>query len=76
MASSQQAGPGVGDLARDSTSGKIGVVMGEFGGRVHLRPVNGGVEWGVESSNVVSLTAREELNVRNTARNAASRSIL
>jgi hypothetical protein len=34
MASNQQTRPGIGELAKDSASGRIGVVMGEIGGRV------------------------------------------
>ncbi|SES50135.1 hypothetical protein SAMN04487983_11161, partial [Streptomyces sp. yr375] len=45
MASNQQTRPGVGELAKDSGTGRIGVVMGEIGGRVQIRPVRGGKEW-------------------------------
>ncbi|MGW5248503.1 hypothetical protein ACWEQN_32570 [Streptomyces sp. NPDC004129] len=45
MASNQQTKPGIGELAKDSATGRIGVVMGEFGGRVQIRPIGGGTEW-------------------------------
>ena len=37
--------PGVGALARDRKTDRVGVVMGELAGLVYLRPVGGGVEW-------------------------------
>lgn len=36
MASNQQTRPDIGELAKDSASGRIGVVMGEIGGHVQL----------------------------------------
>ncbi|MEU4043421.1 hypothetical protein ACK389_19835 [Streptomyces antibioticus] len=73
MASNQQTGPGIGQLAKDSASGRIGVVMGEVGGRVQIRPVRGGREWEAMPGNVVALSAREELSARLDARNGNSR---
>jgi len=64
MASNQQTRPGVGELAKDSGRGRIGVVMGELGGRVQMRPIRGGLEWDAMPDNVVALIAREELSAR------------
>ncbi|MEU9737543.1 hypothetical protein [Streptomyces sp. NPDC048002] len=73
MASNQQTRPGIGGLAKDRATGRIGVVMGEVGGRVQMRPVRGGREWDVMRNDVESLSAREELSVRLAARNDNSR---
>lgn len=73
MASNQQTRPGIGELAKDSASGRIGVVMGEIGGRVQMRPVRGGREWDAMPGGVVALSAREELSARLSARNGNSR---
>jgi hypothetical protein len=73
MASNQQTKPGIGELAKDTSSGRIGIVMGEVGARVQIRPVGGGVEWDVLPDNVVAPTAREELSVRLAIKNANSR---
>lgn len=59
MASNQQTRPGIGELAKDTASGRIGVVMGEVGARVQIRPVGGGIEWDVLPNNVVAPTARK-----------------
>ncbi|MFI2760193.1 hypothetical protein ACH5A3_15120 [Streptomyces echinatus] len=73
MASNQQTRPGIGALAKDTVSGRIGVVMGEVGARVQIRPVGGGIEWEALPDNVVALSAREELTARLTTRNGNSR---
>lgn len=73
MASNQQTRPGIGGLAKDRATGRIGVVMGEVGGCVEMRPVRGGREWDVMRNDVESLSAREELSVRLAARNGNSR---
>lgn len=62
MASKQQTGPGIRELAKDIGSGRIGVVMDRVGGRVQMRPIGGGVEWDARPDNVVAPTAREELS--------------
>ncbi|MEW2165863.1 hypothetical protein AB0912_23100 [Streptomyces sp. NPDC007084] len=74
MASDQQTRPGIGELAKDSARDRIGVVMGELGGRVQMRPVRGGVEWNAMPDRVVPLSAREELSARLTVKNGNSRS--
>ncbi|MFB7654114.1 MULTISPECIES: hypothetical protein [unclassified Streptomyces] len=73
MASNQQTRPGLGELAKDTASGRIGVVMGAVGARVQIRPVGGGLEWDALPDNVVVPTAREELSARLAIRNANSR---
>jgi hypothetical protein len=73
MASNQQTRPGVGELAKDSARGRIGVVMGEIGGRVQIRPIRGGREWDAMPDNVVALSAREELRARLAVKNGNSR---
>jgi hypothetical protein len=69
MASNQQTGPGIGELAKDTARGRIGVVMGEVGGRVQIRPIGGGMEWDAVPDHVVALSAREDLRARLTIRN-------
>ncbi|MEU1035817.1 hypothetical protein ABZ402_45530 [Streptomyces mirabilis] len=72
MASNQQTRPGIGELAKDSARGRIGVVMGEIGGRVQIRPIRGGEEWDAMPDNVVALSAREELSARLAVKNGNS----
>ncbi|GAB2765473.1 hypothetical protein [Streptomyces bullii] len=76
MASKQQTRPGIGELAKDTVSGRIGVVMGEVGGRVQIRPIGGGKEWDAMPGNVVPPSAREELSTRLAIRNGNRRARL
>ncbi|MFJ9962712.1 hypothetical protein [Streptomyces avermitilis] len=69
MASNQQTRPVIGELAKDSATGRIGVVMGETGGRVQMRPVRGGRQWEAVPGDVVAPSAREELSARLAMRN-------
>nr|QIY96927.1 hypothetical protein HEP87_26675 [Streptomyces sp. S1D4-11] len=73
MASNQQTRPGIGELAKDSARERIGVVMGEIGGRVQIRPIRGGREWDAMPDNVVALSAREELSARLAVKTGNSR---
>ncbi|MGW2691232.1 hypothetical protein [Streptomyces sp. NPDC001296] len=73
MASNQQTRPGIGELAKDSATGRIGVVMGEFGGRVQIRPIGGGTEWDAMPDKVVKPSVREELSARLAIKNGNSR---
>ncbi|MFJ2230921.1 MULTISPECIES: hypothetical protein [Streptomyces] len=73
MASNEQTRPAIGELAKDTVRGRVGVVMGEVGGRVQIRPVGGGVEWDALPDSVVELSAREGLSARLTVRNGNSR---
>ncbi|MET8681665.1 hypothetical protein ABZW18_29800 [Streptomyces sp. NPDC004647] len=65
--------PALGALAKDTAKDAVGVVMGYVGGRVWLRPLLGGREWEVRSERVRSLTSREELSARLSARNESQR---
>ncbi|WP_405891648.1 hypothetical protein OG427_21790 [Streptomyces sp. NBC_00133] len=65
--------PGIGELGRDTASGRIGVVMGEIDGRVQIRPMRGGIEWDAMPDKVVPLSAREELSARLAVKNNNSR---
>jgi hypothetical protein len=73
MASNQQTRPGTGELAKDTAKGRIGIVMGELGGRVQIRPIGGGREWDAMPDMVVQPSAREELSARLAIRNGNSR---
>ncbi|MCX4821990.1 hypothetical protein OG883_19290 [Streptomyces sp. NBC_01142] len=73
MASNQQTRPGIGELAKDTASGRIGVLMGETGGRVQMRPIRGGIEWDAMPDKVAALSAREELSARLAVKNNNSR---
>lgn len=73
MASNQQTRPGIGERAKDTASGRIGVVMGEVGARVQIRPVGGGKEWDAIPDDVEPPSAREELSARLAIRNGNSR---
>ncbi|MET9686155.1 hypothetical protein [Streptomyces coeruleorubidus] len=73
MARNQQTRPGIGELAKDTAKGRIGIVMGELGGRVQIRPIGGGREWDAMPDMVVQPSAREELSARLAIRNGNSR---
>ncbi|MFJ4981886.1 hypothetical protein ACIP6X_42440 [Streptomyces coeruleorubidus] len=73
MASNQQTRPGIGELAKDTARGRIGIVMGELGGRVQIRPIGGGREWDAMPDMVVQPSAREELSARLAIRNGNSK---
>ncbi|MFQ3559550.1 hypothetical protein QZN11_22495 [Streptomyces gramineus] len=73
MASNQQTRPDIGDLAKDSARDRIGVVMGEVGGRVQIRPIGGGPEWDAMPDDVVAPSSREELTARLAVKNRNSR---
>jgi hypothetical protein len=70
---SNQTRPGIGELAKDSARDRIGVVMGEVGGRVQIRPIGGGTEWDAMPDNVVAPSPREELSARLAIKNGNSR---
>ncbi|MCS0601064.1 hypothetical protein NX794_07445 [Streptomyces sp. LP11] len=65
--------PHIGDLAKDTASNRVGVLMGEVGGRLLLRPARGGTEWEADPGSVEFPTALEEMQARNTARNKMRR---
>ncbi|MBW1602718.1 hypothetical protein JJV70_11475 [Streptomyces sp. JJ66] len=51
-------------VVRDRASDRIGVVMGNVGPYVQLRPLSGGREWDVHPDDVRELTAPEVLSAR------------
>lgn len=69
MASNQQTRPGIGDPANDSAEERIGIVVGEIGGREQMRPIDGGDEWEQMPDKVVPLSARKELGARLAVKN-------
>ncbi|NEE42655.1 hypothetical protein G3M53_97125 [Streptomyces sp. SID7982] len=73
MASNQQTSSGIGELAKDTARERIGVVLGEVGGRVQIRPIRGGTQWDAMPDNVVTPSEREELSARLAIRNANTR---
>ncbi|MFE7897155.1 hypothetical protein ACFU3E_06375 [Streptomyces sp. NPDC057424] len=73
MASNQQTRPGIGELAKDTARGRIGIVMSEIGGLVQIRPIGGGREWDALPDKVVQPSAREELSARLAVKNGNSR---
>ncbi|MGW7434758.1 hypothetical protein [Streptomyces sp. NPDC054849] len=73
MASDQGTKPEIGAVAKDLGTGKIGLVMGEVGGKVQLRPLRGGLEWETDPDKVVVPPAQEELSARLAVANDRSR---
>ncbi|WP_436739890.1 hypothetical protein [Streptomyces sp. BBFR102] len=65
--------PSIGDLAKDTTTDRVGVLMGEVAGRYLMRPPAGGCEWEVKPEHIEAPTAREELSARNGVRNRMAR---
>jgi hypothetical protein len=53
--------PAVGETARDSSTGRVGRVMGHEGPRYQLRPLNGGVEWEAAPEHLVRVPLSEAL---------------
>ncbi len=73
MTNNQQTRPEIGEPAVDRATGRVGIVMGEVGGRVQLRPIGGGIEWEALPAQVVPPGTREELSTRLAVRNRHSR---
>lgn len=67
-----QAAWEVGALVVDAALDRVGVLMGEVGGRVQLRPVGGGLEWDAMPDEVRPATAYDELRARVGQANADS----
>lgn len=61
----------VGDQVYDEGRRMLGRVMAVGEGRLHLRPVGGGVEWTTRPENVRPPTASERLSPRIAAMNKA-----
>ncbi|WP_369183212.1 hypothetical protein [Streptomyces sp. Y1] len=49
--------PECGELVQDRRANRIGVLMDVVGGRLYLRPPNGGVEWVADLRHVVPVGA-------------------
>ncbi|MDT9698272.1 hypothetical protein [Streptomyces sp. P17] len=69
----EQRQPGIGDLAKDTTKDKVGVLTDMAAGRFVMRPLTHGQEWEVDPADVVAVTALEEMRARNSARNRMTR---
>ncbi|WP_137989522.1 hypothetical protein [Streptomyces vilmorinianum] len=67
--------PEVGDLVRDTATGRVGFYVDSVAGRFLIRPVNGGVggEWEAEPGDVQLATPMRELRARAAEINARSR---
>ena len=65
--------PEVGQLAVDSTTGRIGVLVARTARTAWLRPQAGGLEWTVPVGAIRQATASETLRPRVTMANDRSR---
>ncbi|MFJ9826359.1 hypothetical protein ACIRSU_18600 [Streptomyces sp. NPDC101160] len=65
--------PEVGDLVRDTATGKVGFYVATVAGRFLIRPVHGGHEWEAEPVDVQPATPLRELRARAAEINARSR---
>lgn len=63
----------LGGYAVDTTSGRVGQVVGRDGGYVQLRPIGGGREWDCVPETVRAATQAERLRATNAHVNARSR---
>lgn len=63
----------VGTYAVDTTSGRVGRVMGQVGGYVQLRPLGGGREWDCVPDVVRPATQEERVTAITAYVNARSR---
>ncbi|MFC9389714.1 hypothetical protein [Streptomyces venezuelae] len=65
--------PEVGDLVRDTATGRVGFYVGSASGRLLIRAVHGGVEWEADPGDVQPATPLRELRARAAEINARSR---
>jgi len=65
--------PEVGDLVRDTATGRVGFFVRSVSGRFLIRAVHGGVEWEAEPGEVQLATPLRELRARAAEINARSR---
>ncbi|MFC8507455.1 hypothetical protein ACFU3J_32690 [Streptomyces sp. NPDC057411] len=68
-----QSVPEVGDLVRDTATGRVGFYVDSVSGRFLIRPVHGGLEWEAEPADVQLATPMRELRARAAEINARSR---
>ncbi|MET7762602.1 hypothetical protein [Streptomyces sp. NPDC005336] len=73
----QEPGPATppppGTPVRDATRDRVGIVMGQEGPYLQLRPLAGGREWDADPDHVHPLTPAELLRARLAETNAHSR---
>ncbi|MFB7937768.1 hypothetical protein ACFWIN_35485 [Streptomyces sp. NPDC127049] len=65
--------PEVGDLVRDTATGRVGFFVRSVSGRFLIRAVHGGGEWEAEPGDVQLATPLRELRARAAEINARSR---
>ncbi|CAM5570517.1 hypothetical protein AB0B30_02195 [Streptomyces narbonensis] len=65
--------PEVGDLVRDTATGRVGFYVESASGRLRIRAVHGGAEWDAEPADVQLATPLRELRARAAEINARSR---
>ncbi|MER5207962.1 hypothetical protein [Streptomyces sp. NPDC002825] len=65
--------PEVGDLVRDTATGRVGFYVESVSGRFLIRAVQGGGEWEAEPVDVQPATPLHELRARTAEINARSR---
>ncbi|MFG3035785.1 hypothetical protein ACGFYZ_02660 [Streptomyces sp. NPDC048330] len=65
--------PEVGDLVRDTATGRVGFYVESVSGRFLIRAVHGGGEWEAEPFDVQLATPLRELRARAAEINARSR---
>lgn len=65
--------PAEGQTVKDKATGRVGRVMGHVGGRVQLRPLNGGKEWDAMPANLSPAMQSDALSGRVAEENTRSR---
>ncbi|MFH8575409.1 hypothetical protein OHB11_26520 [Streptomyces zaomyceticus] len=65
--------PEVGDLVRDTATGRVGFYVESVSGLLRIRAVHGGAEWEAEPADVLAATPLRELRARAAEINARSR---
>ncbi|MGW2301690.1 hypothetical protein [Streptomyces sp. NPDC001809] len=65
--------PEVGDLVRDTATGRVGFYAGSASGRWLIRAVHGGAEWEADPADIQPATPLRELRARAAEINARSR---
>lgn len=65
--------PRVGGIMKDTTTNRVGKVMGFIGPYVQLRPLGGGMEWDARPEQLVSTSPAEALSAGVAEANSRSR---
>ncbi|MFF4171837.1 hypothetical protein [Streptomyces sp. NPDC001744] len=68
-----QSWPEVGDLVRDTATGRVGFYVDSVSGRFRIRAVHGGAEWEADPVDIQLATPLHELRARTAELNARSR---